>query len=173
MTAVGAIDFTYRYPFASELSRSGQGLGLRLATCGASQKHPHYFDGRLLEPRIAADMLLVLSQVVRTHFFLSRPRLLDPVLTSSESMLRFEAFSGCCGVYARVDLTAEAFDAEIRRPGTTNVDFNDPMRAALTRVHDDDQVRLSVGGGRSDVTARRGVGGREEGEAAGPVDQRI
>ncbi len=91
-------------------------------------------------------MLLVLSNVVRTHFFLPRPALLDPVVTSNESMLRFEGFSGCCGVYARADLRAEAFDSEIQGRGTTNVDFNDPMRAALTRLRDRDDVRLSVGG---------------------------
>jgi hypothetical protein len=145
MAAAGAIDFTYCYPFASGMWQSEKELGLRLATCGASQEHPHFFDGRLREPRTVGDMLLVLSQVVRTHFFLPRPRLLDPVVTSSESMMRFEAFSGCCGVYARVDLRAEAFEAEIQGCGTTNVDFNDSMRAALLRIRDNDEVRLSVG----------------------------
>ena len=71
-------------------------------------------------------MLLVLSDVVRTHFFLPQPALLDPVVTSNEAMLRFEGFSGCCGVYARVDLPAEAFDSDIQGRGTTNVDFNNP-----------------------------------------------
>jgi hypothetical protein len=155
MTSVAAIDFTYRYPFASELLQSERGLGLCLATCGAAHEHPQYFDGRLREPRVVGDMLLVLSQVVRTHFFLTRPRLLDPVVTSSESMLRFEAFSGCCGVYARADLPAHAFDAEIQGRGTTNVDFNDPMRAALTRIRNEDHVWLSVGA--DEVALQRGA----------------
>jgi hypothetical protein len=149
-----AVDFTYRYPFASSLLRSDAGLGLCLATCGVKHDHPYFFDGRLREPRVVGDMLLVLSQVVRTHFFMPRPRLLDPVVTSSQSMIRFEGFSGCCGVYARADLPAEAFDAEIKDHGTTNVDFNDPMRAALTRIRDDDKVRLSVGAG--EVALKRG-----------------
>lgn len=149
-----AIDFTYRYPFASGLLQSERGLGLCLATCGVKHDHPYFFDGRLREPRVAGDMLLVLSQVVRTHFFMARQRLRDPVVTSGQSMIRFEGFSGCCGVYARADLPAEAFDAEIKNHGTTNVDFNDPMRAALTRIRDDDNVRLSVGAG--EVALKRG-----------------
>jgi len=149
-----AVDFTYRYPFASAVVTDEQGLGLRLATCGARHEHPHFFDGALRQPRMAGDMLLVLSEVVRTHFFLPRPANLDPVVTSSESMLRFEGFSGCCGVYARADFPAEAFDRDIQGHGTTNVDFNDPMRAALTRLRDHDRARLSVGAAA--VTLSRG-----------------
>jgi hypothetical protein len=141
-----AIDFTYRYPFPSSVERDAKGANLRLATCSGAATHPHFFDGALRDPRIVGDMLLVLSDVVRTHFFMPRsPASLDPVLTSSDSMLRLEGFSGCCGVYARVDLPAEAFDRELQGKGTTNVDFNDPMRAALTRIRRDEQVRLAVG----------------------------
>jgi hypothetical protein len=149
-----AIDFTYRYPFASEVAPTGRGLGLCLATCGANLDHPHFFDGRMREPRVVSIMLLVLADVVRTHFFLPRPVNLDPVVTSSERMIRFEGFSGCCGVYARVDLPAAAFDSEFQGRGTTNVDFNDPMRAALGRIRAQDEVRLSVGG--SQLTLQRG-----------------
>ncbi len=154
MSASSALDFTYRYPFASSVGETENGFGLSLATCGARQEHPHFFDGRLLEPRAVGDMLLVLSNVVRTHFFLPRPPMMDPVVTSNEAMLRFEGFSGCCGVYARVDLPAHAFDSEIQGRGTTNVDFNNPMRAALTRLQDRDDARLSVG--HDAVTLSRG-----------------
>lgn len=140
-----ALDFTYRYPFASGLGDTGRGPGLELATCGLSHDHPHFFEGRMRQPRVVGDMLLGLSDVVRTHFFLPRPPLMDPVITSSESMLRLEGFSGCCGVYARVDLPAEAFDQDIQGRGTTNVDFNNPLRATLTRLRDRDEVRLAVG----------------------------
>jgi hypothetical protein len=141
-----AIDFTYRYPFSSTLERDERGANLRLATCSRDAEHPHFFDGALRDPRVVGDMLLILSEVVRTHFFMPRPpAALDPVLTSSDAMLRLEGFSGCCGVYARVDLPGEAFDSELQGRGTTNVDFNDPMRAALTRIRRDEPVRLAVG----------------------------
>lgn len=69
----------------------------------------------------------------------------DPVVTCNEGMVRFEGFSGCCGVYARVDLDERAFQGDLYRTGTTNVDFNNPMRAALTRLRDDEETRLAVG----------------------------
>jgi hypothetical protein len=71
---------------------------------------------------------------------------LDPVVTSGGGMLRFEGFSSCCGVYARVDLAPEAFNTELRGKGTTNVDFNNPMRTALKRMRDRDDAALQVGG---------------------------
>ncbi len=149
-----AIDFTYRYPFASGLSESRQGLGLSLATCGVSHDHPHFFDGRMREPQLVGRLLLGVSEVVTTHYFLPRPPLIDPVVTSSAAMLRVEGFSGCCGVYARADLPAEAFDRDIQGKGTTNVDFNSPMRAALSRLREHDEVRLAVG--RNELALERG-----------------
>ena len=56
---------------------------------------------------------------------------MDPVLTSTASILRLEGFSGCCGVYVRADLPADLFEGDVKGRGTTNVDFNDPMRNAL------------------------------------------
>ena len=103
--STATLDFTYKYAFPSVIGETNAGYGLRLATCGAQQEQPHFFDGRLLAPRETCQMLFVLSEVVRTHFFLPRPMLLDPVVTSNEVVLRFEGFSGCCGVYARVDIS--------------------------------------------------------------------
>jgi hypothetical protein len=141
-----AIDFTYQYAFPSRVEPSGRGAPqLSLATCDADHVQPHFFEGRLRQPRMVGEMLYVLSDVVRTHFFLPRPALLDPVLTSNEDILRLEGFSGCCGVYARVDLSATAFDGERRGRGTTNVDFNIEMRNALLRLRDDEDVEFAIG----------------------------
>ncbi len=140
-----ALEYTYRYPYASRVGALSEGLGLHLATCDGRQAHPHFFDGKLRHPRETALLLLVLNRIVATHFFLPRPVLRDPVVTSSESMLRFEGFSGCCGVYARVDLPPESFEREFQGRGTTNVDFNNPMRNALARLRESDEVRLAVG----------------------------
>jgi hypothetical protein len=158
MSAAASLDFTYRYPFASSIGDTQAGFGLRLATCGATHEHPRFFEGRLRRPRETGCTLIALSDVVRTHYFLPVPMQLDPVVTSSESMLRFEGFSGCCGVYARVDMLPEAFETELQGRGTTNVDFNNPMRAALTRLRDRDDARLAVGA--DEVSLSR------EGEAA-------
>lgn len=143
--SAATLDFTYRYAFPSGVAETDRGPGLLLATCGAHHEQPYFFDGSMLAPRETGEMLMVLSDVVRTHFFLPRPALLDPVVTSNELMLRFEGFSGCCGVYARVDIPAEAFRSDHLGRGTTNVDFNNPMRAALSRLRDRDEARLAVG----------------------------
>lgn len=140
-----AINYIYRYPFNSRLESVSNKPSLSLSTSDATQAHPYFFDGKVRQPRVLGDMLLVLSEVVRTHFFLPIPSILDPVLTSNENMLRLEGFSGCCGVYARADLSAEFFDSEINGRGTTNVDFNAPMRTALTRLSDTEEVNFAVG----------------------------
>ncbi len=140
-----AIDFTYQYQFASNVHSGNSGPELQLATCGAHLEKPHFFNGLLVKPRVTAQMLLVLSDVVGTHFFKPLPPLLDPVVTSSEAMLRFEGFSGCCGVYARVDLPEAAIDASYQKRGTTNVDFNNPMKQALLRLRDQTRTELAVG----------------------------
>jgi hypothetical protein len=44
-----------------------------------------------------------------------------------------------------VDLAPEAYDGEIVGRGTTNVDFNPTMRAALAGIRDSEDVRLAVG----------------------------
>lgn len=150
MTAALQLDYTYRYPFASRMDRTGSSLTLRLATCDgrAAQGTQSliFFEGRILAPRTTAEMLLALSQVVTSRFYLPQLALhLDPVVTGTQDMLRFEGFSSCCGVYARVDLPAAAFDCDLQLRGTTNVDFNSGMRAALAQVRDGEDVRLAVG----------------------------
>jgi hypothetical protein len=48
-------------------------------------------------------------------------------------------------VYARVDLPAAAFDRDIQKSGTTNVDFNTAMRNSLQRLRNSRDASLSVG----------------------------
>src|SRR5205823_13353701 len=109
------------------------------------------FQVRLPRPRRTADLLRGMAQVVQSRFhvppaMLARILLLaDPVITSSDDVLRFEAFSACCSTYARVDLLPDALDGQFQGRGTTNVDFNAALRAALARIRDSDRIELSVG----------------------------
>lgn len=144
-----ALDHTYRYRFSSKLH--GDGRHLSLATSGGVEEHPCFFEGLLRQPRDAADMMLTLGLVARSRFAIP-PALLrqimaaaDPVVTSDGSRLRMESFSACGGVYARADLLEGAIDGQWTGRGTTNVDFNQPLRAALTRLGDTDTLKLSVG----------------------------
>jgi hypothetical protein len=146
-----ALAYTYRYPFASELATNSKGDSLRLATCGGAAEHPYFFQGRLTRPQRTADLLRGLAQVVQSRFHVPPAMLArilalaDPVITSNEDILRFEAFSACCSTYARVDLLPEALEGQLQGRGTTNVDFNAAMRAALARIRDGDRVELNVG----------------------------
>ncbi len=168
---MAALDHIYRYDGASRLETSAAGGSLRLASSPAPGQAP-FFTGRLVWPRQAADLLLVLSEVVRSRYsippaMLSKTlALADPVITchradgensSGAPLVRFEGFSGCCGVYARIDFLPGAVDPESVSPGTTNVDFGPSMRAALTRLTDSDRVDLKVG--------RTAMGSNAAGEA--------
>ncbi|KIR66541.1 MULTISPECIES: SWIM zinc finger family protein [Micromonospora] len=133
---------TYRYLGSSALSRSG----LALSTSGGPAPNPRFFSGFLTTPQAAAVGLLAVAEVARTRYFRPvSPASLDPVVTGSRDRLRFESFSGCCGVYARLDALPEGLDGDVLEHGTTNVDVNNPLREALSRVGGLDPLRLSVG----------------------------
>ena len=150
------VDQTYRYLRPSEV-RFGQGrTDVVLATSGGStprgrSEHPVFFDGFLGHSEQTAAALLSVAKVARTRFY-TPPGMLaailraaDPVVTSNGDRLRFESFSACCGVYARLDVLPGALDGPALDTGTTNVDFNPPMRAALARVGGIDPLHLAVG----------------------------
>src|SRR5260370_190675 len=85
-----------------------------------------------------------IQNVGRVRFFEARGMVggilgvAGPVVTCSDDILRFEAFSGCCSTYGRLDLLPQAVSGEFISRGTTNVDFNASMRAALARIRDTD-----------------------------------
>jgi hypothetical protein len=150
-----AIDYTYRYLFDSQFEASRQGPRLRLATFGGAEEHPYFFQGRICQPERAAELLRGLAEIVQARFHLPGiilHRLADPVVTSSEGALRFEAFSSCCSAYARVDFLPAAFDGKVMGRGTTNVDFNSPFRAALARIRAGENVGLAVGSEAVELT---------------------
>jgi hypothetical protein len=93
--------------------------------------------------------------------------LADPVVTCSDDILRFEAFSGCCSTYGRLDLLPQAVSGEFISRGTTNVDFNASMRAAFARIRDTDEVSLAVGA--DEVSLSRGADTVVERKVALPV----
>src|SRR5947209_20623232 len=98
MTAAARIDYTYRYAYPSRLTREGPQWGLRLATFGGvsdqASVNPYFFEGELRQPHLIAEMLLAVAKVVTSRFFLPAAMIdYDPVVTSSEEMLRFEGFS--------------------------------------------------------------------------------
>jgi hypothetical protein len=163
MMAGPALDYTYRYAAPSALIPSAEGERLFLSTSAPTGLPSMFFRGSLVEPRRTADLLLVLMRVVQSRFHIPAQMLAkiialaDPVVTCSEDRLRFEGFSACCSTYARVDLLPKAIDGTFLGHGTTNVDFNPPMRAALARIKEREPVRLSVGGGEVELESGGGT----------------
>jgi len=144
-------DYTYRYAAPSSLLRDQNRNQLSLVTspeCGSSAQ---FFRGRVTQPKRTADLLIAIVSVVQSRFhvpaaMLGRILLLaDPVITCSESFVRFEGFSSCGGAYARLDLLPDALDGERLTSGTTNVDVNAPMRNGLSKLRDGEAMDLTVG----------------------------
>lgn len=148
---MSAIDHSYRYAFESTLETSGARPQLRLATSGGVAPNPFFFQGKLLSPELSAQLLFTLSRVVGSRFYIPPAMLAkilalaDPVVTCGGGMLRFEGFSSCASAYGRVDFTPDAYAGDVASFGTTNVDFNAPMRATLASVREKDGLDLSVG----------------------------
>jgi len=157
----GAITHTYRYPFTSSIEREPQGAQARLATSGAVHDSPYFFQGSLRQPRITAQALRTLSNVVGARYYIPPAMLArilreaDPVVTCGGGLLRFEAFSACASAYARVDLTPDAYRGVVVAQGTTNVDFNAAFRAALAQIRDTENVGFAIG--TDEVTLLRGA----------------
>ena len=147
---------TYNYVRPSELTFGDDRADLMLATSGGRTAagpaaHPVFFDGFLGHPEQGATALLAVAKVARTRFYVPPGmvaailRAADPVVTSNGDRLRFESFSACCGVYSRYDALPGSLDGRVLNTGTTNVDFNPPMRDALARVGGLEPLHLQVG----------------------------
>ena len=141
---------TYRYSSPSMLTSSPGGDSLFLAKYSETNKidAPCFFWGNLAEPKIVARCLITLSNIVQSSFSLSPfelAKLKDPIVTAGNEKIRFEGFSHCAGVYGRVDILPGGYDGEFPENGTTNVDFNQPMISALSRINKNEIVSLSIG----------------------------
>ncbi|MEM8733515.1 MAG: SWIM zinc finger family protein, partial [Planctomycetota bacterium] len=157
------VEQTFRYPFPSEVVKTCDKQTLRLATfCLGEEEHPFFFEGELRDAKKTADLLRALMTVVRSRFHIPAAMLQrilaesDPVVTANDDRLRFEGFSACCGAYARLDLLEHSFAGKVRGRGTTNVDFNQPMLAALSRIRIKDKVGLAVGADKVVLKQRDG-----------------
>jgi hypothetical protein len=150
----------YRRPSVLACEGGSALLGLetsRGATPRGPRDHPRFFSGFLTSPQVAAAGLLAVADVAAARYFQQRlTASLDPVVTGSGDRLRFESFSGCGGVYARLDVLAEGLDGDEVRHGTTNVDVNHPLRESLARLGGDDPLHLRVGPDELAVTTLDG-----------------
>ena len=151
LSAMTSTTQLYTYLRSSAVSESADGRALALETSGGATPagaaaHPRLFSGFLTAPVPAAVALLAVADVAAARYHLPRASSsLDPVVTANGDRLRFESFSGCCGVYARLDVLAPGLDGDEAGHGTTNVDVNPPLRRALARLGGVDPLHLAVG----------------------------
>jgi hypothetical protein len=149
---------SYSYVQASAVRESPAGRTLALETSGGATPaglvaNPRFFDGFLTAPAAAAAALLTVTEVAASRYYRPRPSAwLDPVITANGDRLRMESFSGCCGVYARLDVLAPGLDGGDVGHGTTNVDINAPLRRALARLGGLEPLHLTVGPEGVEVT---------------------
>ncbi|MDM1556282.1 SWIM zinc finger domain-containing protein [Chryseobacterium indologenes] len=142
---------TYNYSRSSSFVKKDTLEELFLAQYSEVRKNtdvPCFFWGNVGQPFILARCLITLSNIVKSSFSLSpfqMALLKDPIVTAGNERLRFEGFSHCAGVYARVDVLPEGLDGEFLENGTTNVDFNQPMITALGSIRPNEKIMLSVG----------------------------
>lgn len=150
MAAAEPIEQHYHYPFSSKLIADPAKPQLTLAASSAPVSESLYFSGALKQPQLAAGLLLATSEVALQRYYYppgmvaAMIRAADPVVTAADSRLRFESFSQCCGVYARTDMLPDMLAPETFGKGTTNVDFNPPMRAALSKIRGGNSLDLRV-----------------------------
>ncbi|KMQ60449.1 SWIM zinc finger domain protein [Chryseobacterium sp. BLS98] len=141
----------YRYQRPSSLIKKDASEELFLSKYSEIQKNtdvPCFFWGDVGQPFILARCLITLSNIVKSSFNLSpfqMALLKDPIVTAGNGRLRFEGFSHCAGVYARVDVLPDGLHGEFLENGTTNVDFNQSMITALGSIRLNERIMLSVG----------------------------
>ncbi len=141
----------YRYQRPSSLIKKDTSEELFLSKYSEIQKNtdvPCFFWGDVSQPFILARCLITLSNIVKSSFNLSpfqMALLKDPIVTAGNGRLRFEGFSHCAGVYARLDVLPDGLHGEFLENGTTNVDFNQSMITALGSIRLNEKIMLSVG----------------------------
>ena len=141
--------YAYLRPSAVRESTAGRALALETsggdAPTGLATAHPRFFHGFLTAPTAAAAAILAVADVAAARFDQSSAASLDPVVTAGGGLLRLESFSGCCGIYARLDILPHGLDGDDVGHGTTNVDVNPPLRQALAMLGGLDPLQLTVG----------------------------
>lgn len=141
---------SYQYASKSVLTKSDKEDNLLLSKFSEVQRgnSPCFFWGKLNNPYELSRCLITLSNVVQSSFNLSPFQLAllkDPIVTAGNEQIRFEGFSHCAGVYARVDVLENGQEGEFIENGTTNVDFNTPLISELGKVKKTENLVLSVG----------------------------
>lgn len=140
----------YRYGRTSAFDPERSQLDLATSggrTLAGPAVQPRFFAGFFTQPQVAAEGIRAVARVAASRYVeVPTPgNFRDPVVTCDGEGLRFEAFSACGGVYARLDVLGPGVDGEMFDRGTTNVDVGEPLRRMLSGVSADAVLHVSVG----------------------------
>ena len=138
---------SYKYNSQSSITSAKGKENLLLSKFNEVEKgnSPCFFWGKLNNPYELSRCLITLSNTVQSSFNLSPFQLAllkDPIVTAGNNQIRFEGFSHCAGVYARVDVLENGQDGEFIENGTTNVDFNTPLISELGKIRNQIMLKL-------------------------------
>lgn len=151
------LNYKYNSPSSLERKKGKENLLLSKFSEVNRGNSPCFFWGKLNNPYELSRCLIALSNTVQSSFNLSPFQLAllkDPIVTAGNNQIRFEGFSHCAGVYARVDVLENGQDGEFLENGTTNVDFNTPLISELGKIKKNDNLVLSIG--REEVAFHKG-----------------
>ncbi len=145
---MSTLSYQYQSPSSIIKNKSSEELFLSKFNEDIKGTSSCFFWGRLTDPYITSRCLITLSKIVQSNFAINLAQLAlikDPIVTSGNDQIRFEAFSMCAGVYARTDVLENGHDGDFLENGTTNVDFNIPLITELNKIKKADPLVLSVG----------------------------
>jgi hypothetical protein len=150
-------DYLYTYGAPSRVLEEKLGKEFLLSHCSEIQENKNqncFFYGNIVDSFIVSKCLSALAKTVRSHFAVARGlhmSLRDPIISVGNKQMKFEGFSSCNGVYARVDINEKAIDGEFLFAGSTNVDFNNDTIRAFNTVNKNEKLILGVGSKSLDV----------------------
>src|SRR5215469_8377784 len=124
-------------------------------------RKPVSFRGRVRDPLLLRQLLSALHSTVVSDLRWNEEAwltTLDPVITVHHDQLFFEAFSSDQSAYVRLSAPLDLFETEGDvRYGTTNIDFNYPLRAALRHLRSARRTVLRIGASGMGVTTSVGT----------------
>jgi len=130
------------------------------------RRAPVAFRGRVKAPYLLRQLLLALHRVILSdlRWFDEDEwlQMLDPVITVHHDQIFFEAFSNDQSSYVRLSAPLDAFEPEGEvRYGTTNIDFTEQLRDALTQLRSSRRTLFAVGATGFGVATTVGASARE------------
>ncbi len=120
------------------------------------RRPPVTFAGRVRDPLLLRQLLLVQHQVAAAANDAAWRTTLDPVVTVQPDQLVIESYSSDGAVYARLSAALSAFtDIGEMQAGSTNIDFTWDLAPALQALRSSHPTRLTIGSAADAETFER------------------